>query len=80
MDWSKVDAALAGALADDDGSHRHAVFVHLAPDAAPDAGPDLGVGPVRTATLSRSEIDRLSEQAWVGRVRLSRPLGLYDGP
>lgn len=83
MDWSKVDAGLAGALADDDASRRYFVFVHLATGADPDVLAQLdittsGQGTVRTATLSAAEVDRLTDHAAVSRLRLARPLGLHD--
>jgi len=82
MDWAKIDAALAGALADGDDSDRYVVFVHRVPGAPTSVGATWevvpGEGLVSTATLSESELDRLSEQAWVGRLGLSRPLGLAD--
>jgi len=79
MDWSKVDAALAAALDDDDASRRHTVFIHLAPQADPRGLVALGVDPtgegsVRTATLSAAEIGRLSDRAEVDHIRISRPL------
>ena len=75
-----MDAALAGALADSDADDRLAVFVHLGGLVDPDPvrlaelGDIGGEGLVRTASLSRAEIERLSEQPWVRLLRLSRDL------
>lgn len=84
MDWSKVDAALAAALADD-GGQRCTVLVHLTADVEPDLLKALGVsaageGLVRTATVSPTEVERLSDQPWVSLLRLSRRLGPYGPP
>jgi len=68
MRWEKLDAALASALADDDGARRYLVFIH---------GSD---GPVRTATVSAADVDRLSEGIEVRQLRLSRRLKLSDEP
>lgn len=84
MDWSKVDAGLAGALADagDDEVQRLAVFIHLDAEGADRsflAALDLEPpekGAVCTAALSPADLDRLTEQPWVVRVRLSGPLRL----
>ena len=85
LDWSKVDAALAGALADADaaGSARLAVFVHVDVDRAEvSLLEELGVrasgGGVCTGTVSPDGVDRLTDQSWVSRVRLSAPLRLLD--
>ncbi len=83
MDWSKLDAGLAGALADGKAGDRYVVFVHLVPTADPAAAPDLqgastGDGSVRTAMVSAEDVDRLSERAHVSQIRLSRTLGLSD--
>lgn len=84
MDWSKVDAGLAAALADDDPARRYTVFVHLVPEADADAEPlgvdSAGDGPVRTATLSSAEIGHLSERAGVRLLRLSAPLKPAEQP
>jgi len=84
MDWSKVDAGLAGALADDDAGGRYAVFVHFDPGADPEVLGALGVavtghGDVRTATVSAAEVARLTDEAGVRHVRLSTRLHLADG-
>lgn len=81
VDWSKVDAGLAAALAAEHPISHHAVFVHLDPGSDPDVLAELGVevfgaGDLRTATLTAAEVDELSELACVSGLRLSRPLGL----
>jgi len=83
MDWSKVDAGLAAALADDPPAPPMAVFLHLTEPVEPERIEELGVdaageGLVRTATVSPEDVDRLSEQAWVSQLRLSRSLGPLD--
>lgn len=90
MDWSKLDATLAGALADadDPGLRRLPVFIDVDPegaDAAVLAGLDVQApsgGGTCTATLSAAEVERLTEESWVRRVRLSgrlRLLGRDEG-
>ncbi len=83
MDWSKVDAALAGALADagDPGERLLPVFVHVdAGRADPSILADLDVQPegggVRTGMVSPDGVDHLTDQPWVTRVQLSGPLRL----
>lgn len=85
MDWSKVDAALAGALADA-GDRRLPVFVHLdaeRADRALLAGLQVLLGEaggVCTAHLSGDQVALLTDQSWVTGVRLSGPLlTLGDG-
>ena len=85
MDWSKVDAALAGAL-EGAGDRRLSVFVqvdteqsdctvlaewHLDP-----AGP----AGVATGELSADEVATLTEQPWLVRIQLSQRLRPLDGP
>ena len=94
MDWSKVDASLAGALAGHgwpgadaarDAERRLSVFVHIDADRADQsllAELALGTsstGDVRTGDLTPADVARLTEQPWVTRVRLSGPLRLLDG-
>lgn len=84
MEWSKIDAGLAAALADDEAATgRHRVFVHLAAEVDPaevdptvlaDLGVPAGDARVRTAELTAAEIDRLSDQEWVSQLRSSWPL------
>lgn len=82
MDWSKLDAALAAAMAEEGGSQRLDIFVHLDPGAADRQvlarfdvrGADAGE--VCTATLSPTQVDELSSLPWVRRLRLSSRLRL----
>jgi hypothetical protein len=87
LNFAKLDAALAAAVdAPDDAQARDLiVFVDLESDApAPPTaayerfglGGGGAHGGVRTATLSAHDVDALSEQPWVGRLRLARRLGL----
>lgn len=80
MEWSKVDAGLAGALAEEDTDGSFVVFVHLAADADPDVLREAGIeavgsGSILTATVTAGEVERLTEVAGVRQLRLSRPLG-----
>ena len=85
MDWSKVDAALAGALSDaTDAGDRLPVFVHVdaeRADASLLAALDLRGegGGVRTGTLSTAGVAQITDQPWVTRVQLSGPLRLAGG-
>lgn len=79
MDWSKVDAALAGAMAEgSDPGRRYVVFIHLGPggdEALTDLGLDgSGGGAVRTATVTARQVEALSSHAGVRHVALSRSL------
>lgn len=87
MDWSKVDAALAGALADtgDPQACRLPVFVHLDAEQADrrllaeldvHGSASAGVG---TGTVSAAGVDQLTDLPWVTRVQLSSPLRLQGG-
>ena len=86
MDWSKVDAALAGALAGA-GEARLTVFVHVDPEAADySVLARLGVGEcgrppggVLTAEVSPDEVAALTDHPWVHRLRLSHRLRPLDG-
>ncbi len=83
MDWSKLDAGLAAAVAEDaDPTRRFVVFVHLDPEGGEvltGAGIDAaGEGLVRTATVSALQVATLSDQDQVRRLVLSRPLRLAD--
>ena len=91
MDYTKIDAALAGALeeARDPEARVLPVFVHLRSDAsAVDRAALTGLGPaagptdedVRTAVLSPREVSELSEQAEVLQLRLSGRLRLLPEP
>lgn len=84
MDWSKVDAALAGALADvgDPDARCLPVFVHVDVEEAEEtllATLDVhgsAPGGIGTGTLSAAAVDRLTDQPWVTRIALSGPLRL----
>ena len=83
MDWSKLDAGLAAAVAEDaDPTRRFVVFVHLDPEGGgvlTAAGVDAaGEGQVRTATLSALQVATLSDRDQVRRLVLSLPLRLAD--
>ena len=81
-DWRKFDAGLAAALGSSPGGPL-TVFVHVDPEAAKQLKP-FGVRPgsveggIATATLRRDQIEELSDQAFVRRIRLSSPLRLLD--
>jgi len=79
VDWSKVDAGLAGALDGGDDASRYSVLVHLVPGADPGVVATWGVasagtGSVRTATLSAAEVAHLTDRAEVASLRIARPL------
>ena len=84
VDWSKVDAALAGALAEmaHSGEHLLTVFIEMDAGRADESvlgrlGVDRAAATtVCTATLSTADLDQLTELPWVTRLRLSRPLRL----
>ena len=83
MDWSKVDAGLAAALADAEAGDRYVVFVHLARPVDPGVADRLpcattGNDAVRTATVSTADVERLSDRPEVSQIRLSRALGLAE--
>lgn len=87
MDWGKVDAPLASALAGASGEEPLSVFVQIdragaAADRA--ALARLGLGPdpaeVTTATLSAAQLDALTDEDWVLYVRLSGRLRLLREP
>ena len=85
MDYQKMDAALAAALAEvrDPEERALSVFIHTAhapQDAEADFLEDLGVGGVTggrqvfTATLSPRAVEELSDQPWLRYMKLSRRL------
>jgi hypothetical protein len=83
VDWSKLDAGLAAAVAEDaDPTRRFVVFVHLDPEGGgvlTGAGIDAaGEGQVRTATLSALQVATLSDRDQVRRLVLSLPLRPTD--
>ena len=80
MDWGKVDAALASALAGADDEDELPVFVHLDATRADAATLDrLGLeGAVSTASLRPAEVAALTHEACVRQIRLARRLRLLD--
>lgn len=89
MNYQKLDAALATALNDLQGSEETslAVFIHTEPildSAASAVLESLGVSGVSsgkdifTATLSPNAISLLSEQSWVKYLKRSQQLGLVN--
>ncbi len=83
MDWGKIDAPLASALAGAADDDRLPVFVHLDRSRADRATLDrLGLGrrggEVSTASLSAADLADLTDKAWVRRVSLSGRLRLLD--
>lgn len=85
MDWAKVDAPLASALAGTPGEEALPVFVKIDRSRADPGTLDrLGLGPdpeeLSTATLSPSQLDALTEQDGVLFVRLSGRLRLLPQP
>ena len=86
MDWRKVDAPLASALAGTQGEEALPVFVQVDRSRADaDALDRLGLGrdagDLGTASLSPQQLDALTDQDWVLFVRLSgrlRLLGDYE--
>ena len=87
MDWGKVDAPLASALAGASADEPLLVFVQIDPSQGGVDGEvldRLGLGPdlaeVSTATLSPSQLDALTDEEWVLYVRLSGRLRLLRQP
>jgi len=83
VDWSKLDAGLAAAVAEDAGpTRRFVVFVHLDSDGdgvLTGVGVEAaGEGQVRTATLSARQVATLSDRDQVRRLVLSPSLRLAD--
>ena len=83
MDWGKVDAPLASALAGAAADEPLAVFVQIDRSRATVDGDDLdrlGLGRdasgISTATLSPAQVDALTDEDWVLHVRLSGQLRL----
>lgn len=84
MDWRKVDAPLASALAGAAADEPLAVFVQIDRSRATVDGAmfdRLGLGGdasggVTTATLSPAQVDALTDEEWVLQVRLSGQLRL----
>jgi hypothetical protein len=84
VDWAKVDAPLAAALAGASADDALPVFVHVDRSAADVNALDalnLGdVGDVGTALVSPAQVDALTERDWVLSVRLSGHLNLLAEP
>ena len=85
MDWRKVDAPLASALAGTQGDEALPVFVQVDRSRADaDALDRLGLGrdpgDLGTASLSPKQLDALTDQDWVLFVRLSGRLRLLAEP
>ena len=80
MDWAKVDAALASALAGADEEDEFTVFVHVDLERAGAATLQrLGLqGAMSTATLRRAEVATLSDEPCVRQLRLAQRLRLLD--
>lgn len=84
MDWRKVDAPLASALAGAAADEPLSVFVQIdrsGPSVDADALDRVGLGRdaaagVATATLSPAQLDALTDEEWVLSVRLSGQLRL----
>jgi hypothetical protein len=91
MRFEKLDPALVTALSGAVTDNRYTVFLHT--DSVPDATSQeafsgLSSHPTRvgnnvyTATLSRDDVDALSDKSWVKYLRLSqklRPVERQDG-
>lgn len=87
MDWGKVDAPLASALAGASADEPLSVFVQIDPSRGGVDGEVLDrlglgrdAGGVTTATLSPSQLDALTDEEWVLHVRLSGRLRLLRQP
>lgn len=89
MDYAKLDAGLAAALNDvaDKETSALSVFIHAGRPVEPDEArflETLGVQngtpeqQVFTATVSPEAVEKLSDQAWVKSLRLSRVLKPLD--
>ena len=80
MDWAKVDAPLASALAGADEEDELSVFVHVDLERADAATLDrLGLdGRVSTASLPAAEVAALTDEPCVRQIRLARRLRLLD--
>jgi hypothetical protein len=82
VDWTKVDAALAGELDRAGDGDVIAVFVHVDLDTCDrdeNEVPLAGQGEVRTTTVTVAQVADLTDQAWVRHLRWSGPLRLLDG-
>jgi hypothetical protein len=86
VDWRKVDAPLASALAGAPDDESFPVFVHLDPSRADAEILDqLGLEhdddrEIESASLSAAQLAVLTDQPWVQRVRLGGRLRLLRPP
>lgn len=87
MDWGKVDAPLASALAGASPDEALSVFVQIDPsrgqidgDVLDRLGLGRDAGDVTTASLSPAQLDALTDEEWVRYVRLSGRLRLLSPP
>jgi hypothetical protein len=88
VDWGKVDAPLASALAGAAADEPLAVFVQIDRSGAAVDGEVLdrlglgrdAAGGLTTATLSPAQVDALTDEDWVLYVRLSGQLRLLRQP
>jgi hypothetical protein len=87
VDWGKVDAPLASALAGASAEESLSVFVQIDPSRGDvdrsvldRHGLDPEPAEVSTATLSPAQLDALTDEEWVLYVRLSGRLRLLRQP
>ena len=87
MDWGKVDAPLASALAGASPDEPLSVFVQIDRsgatvdgDALNRLGLERDASGLTTATLSPAQVDALTDEEWVLYVRLSGRLRLLRQP
>lgn len=83
MNWGKIDAPLASALAGAADDDPLPVFVHLDrshadSDVLDRLGLGLDDGDVGTTSLCPADVAALTDEAWVRRVSLSGRLRLGD--
>lgn len=83
MDWGKVDAPLASALAGASEDQLLPVFILLDRKRAGDdelarLGLGAEVGEGTSASLSATKLAELTDQVWVRRISLSARLRLLD--
>lgn len=88
MDYAKIDAALAMALADPQSPDERNLLVFIKMHGAPEGaeksrlermGIQVSAGGAVTATVSPNEVDAISEMSSVRSIRLSRRLRLAGG-
>jgi hypothetical protein len=85
VDYSKLDASLGQAIESGKSMERFLVFLRVDPDAHVDSGLLDSLSIKRepkqktiTATLSRDQIDTLSERPWVKSLKLSHEVRKLD--